>query len=164
MFPIYQSLYKHLPPLFNIQHPGNAVGPGKIDLPTSQSSLVDGNHFFVAAAAAAAMEQAAVAAAAANSKLDQRSEESISPSPPVVTPNGIQHPPELDLNHLSKVSSTSPKQPFLKFSVSAILSKAKAEITETDQDLEAVKPSEHNEGKICFSYYLQFKEQKLLAH
>ena len=100
----------------------------------------------------------------AASKLDQRSEESISPSPPVVTPNGIQHPPELDLNHLSKVSSTSPKQPFLKFSVSAILSKAKAEITETDQDLEAVKPSEHNEGKICFPYFLQLLKKTKNCH
>ena len=43
-------------------------------------------------------------------------------------------------NTLSKV--TSPKQPFLKFSVSAILSKAKAEITENDQDQEAVKRSQ----------------------
>ena len=79
---------------------------------------------------------------------DQRSEESISPSPPVVSSNG--HISELDLNHhISKV--TSPKQPFLKFSVSAILSKAKAEITENDQDQEAVKSSDNNiEGKKKF--------------
>ena len=139
MFPIYQSLYKHLPPLFNIQHPGNS-GPGKIDLPTSQSSLVDGNHFFVAAAAAAAMEQAAVAAAAANSKLDQRSEESISPSPPVVVTGPSSNSSMSDLGDL-KVTSPASK-PFLKFSVSAILSKAKAEINE-DQD-DAVKTSDPN--------------------
>ena len=79
---------------------------------------------------------------------DQRSEESISPSPPVVSSNG--HISELDLNHhISKV--TTPKQPFLKFSVSAILSKAKAEIAENEQDQEAVKSSENNiEGKTPF--------------
>ena len=61
MFPIYQSLYKHLPPFFThqLQNPG---GGGKIDLPTSGSgpTMVDSNHLF-AAAAAAAMEQVAAA-------------------------------------------------------------------------------------------------------
>lgn len=109
MFPIYQSLYKHLPPgLFPV-----GQTPGKLEGPNGQ--------FFVAAAAAAAMEQVASAA----SKLDQRSDhESISPSPPVVQ------------------TSDQTKQPFLKFSVSAILSKAKQEITE-DQE-EAVKTSEQS--------------------
>ena len=63
MFPIYQSLYKHLPPFFThqLQHPGG--GGGKIELPNttgSGSNMVDSNHLF-AAAAAAAMEQVAAA-------------------------------------------------------------------------------------------------------
>ena len=63
MFPIYQSLYKHLPPFFThqLQHPGG--GGGKIELPNTTGSgpnMVDSNHLF-AAAAAAAMEQVAAA-------------------------------------------------------------------------------------------------------
>ena len=70
---------------------------------------------------------------------------------------GQQHSESLDLNHhtslnqFSKVTN-SPKQPFLKFSVSAILSKAKAEIhaeNHIQNHPEAVKSSDHNnEGKI----------------
>lgn len=135
MFPIYHSLYKHLPPLFPQQAgsasangssaPNDHLGLSKLDLPSMNST----NHF-LAAAAAAAME----AAVANSSKLDQRSgEESISPSPPVVT--------------ASELSS----KPFLKFSVNAILSKAaKAEQTNnSDQEENAVKTTSENqtEGK-----------------
>ena len=73
-----------------------------------------------------------------------------------------QHSESLDLNHhtslnqFSKVTN-SPKQPFLKFSVSAILSKAKAEIhaeNNIQDHPEAVKSSDHNnEGKIDFCNY-----------
>lgn len=129
MFPIYHSLYKHLPPLFPPSQAGNGSASAngavndlcKLDLPIP-SSVSSTNHF-LAAAAAAAMEAAAVASAqAASNKLDQRSsEESISPSPPVVT---------------SELSS----KPFLKFSVNAILSKAKAESNNhSDQEENAVK-------------------------
>ena len=71
-----------------------------------------------------------------------------------------QHSESLDLNHhtslnqFSKVTANSPKQPFLKFSVSAILSKAKAEIhaeNNIQDHPEAVKSSDqNNEGKIDF--------------
>ena len=165
MFPIYQSLYKHLPPFF--PHPNQNLG-GKSDLPpemmanhpTSASAssqiLVESSHHLFAAAAAAAMEQAA-AASVANSKFDsqERSEESISPSPPVGG-NSLNSviSREIDLNKVTGMTSSA-KQPFLKFSVSAILSKAKAEISEASAnqenanvDEEAVKSSDNDiEGK-----------------
>ena len=72
MFPIYHSLYKHLPPLF--PHQPGSTGGTKIDLtasagipgiresgiPVGPGNLMDSNHIF-AAAAAAAMEQVAAA-------------------------------------------------------------------------------------------------------
>ena len=161
MFPIYQSLYKHLPPLFPpFPGPGNSsLGPHansshKVD----PSTLMDGNLFM--AAAAAAMEQVAAA-----SKLEPSSqqsqhteEESLgSPSPPVDHRNQTS---ELILPSMKSARNsaitTSSKTPFLKFSVSAILSKAKEEI----QEDEAVKSSE-GESVIkciwlCFGYVIKF--------
>ena len=132
MFPIYQSLYKHLPPFFAHQLPGG--NPGKLEEHhSSPGNLADGNPLFVAAAAAVAMEQAVAA-----SKLEES--ESISPSPPVVVTGPSSNSSMSDLGDL-KVTSPASK-PFLKFSVSAILSKAKAEINE-DQD-DAVKTSDPN--------------------
>ena len=152
MFPIYQSLYKHLPPLFPpFPGPGNSsLGPHansshKVD----PSTLMDGNLFM--AAAAAAMEQVAAASKLEpNSQLQsqQTEEESLgSPSPPV----DHRNPTSTDLilpikSNRSAAITTSSKTPFLKFSVSAILSKAKEEI----QEDEAVKSSEGESLKIVF--------------
>ena len=144
MFPIYQSLYKHLPPLFPPFPQGNSsLGPHgnpSHKVGVDPSTLMDGNLFM--AAAAAAMEQVAAA-----SKLEPSSqqsqhteEESLgSPSPPVDHRNQTS---ELILPSMKSARNsaitTSSKTPFLKFSVSAILSKAKEEI----QEDEAVKSSE----------------------
>ena len=145
MFPIYQSLYKHLPPLFPPFPQGNSsLGPhgnSSHKVGVDPSTLMDGNLFM--AAAAAAMEQVAAASKLEpNSQLQsqQTEEESLgSPSPPV----DHRNPTSTDLilpikSNRSAAITTSSKTPFLKFSVSAILSKAKEEIHED----EAVKSSE----------------------
>ena len=123
MFPIYQSLYKHLPlPLF--PPPPHASPHGGGQGGKTPETLMDGNLFM--AAAAAAMEQVAAASKLEPSSLE---EESLgSPSPPVDRQNQIA---------VANTTATS-KPPFLKFSVSAILSKAKEEI----QEDEAVKSSD----------------------
>ena len=97
------------------------------------------------AAAAAAMEQVAAASKLEpNSQLQsqQTEEESLgSPSPPVDHRNLNSTSTDLILpikSNRSAAITTSSKTPFLKFSVSAILSKAKEEIHED----EAVKSSE----------------------
>ena len=151
MFPIYQSLYKHLPPLFPpLPHasPHGSQTSGKVD----PSTLVDGNLFM--AAAAAAMEQVAAASKLEPSPNNLEEESLGSPSPPVdhrTNHESIKSPPS---QHLTTTASS--KQPFLKFSVSAILSKAKEEI----QEDEAVKSSE---GEplikciwLCFGYVKKF--------
>ena len=134
MFPIYQSLYKHLPlPLFP---PPPHASPHGGQGGKSSETLMDGNLFM--AAAAAAMEQVAAASKLEPSSLE---EESLgSPSPPVDRQNQIA---------VANTTATS-KPPFLKFSVSAILSKAKEEI----QEDEAVKSSD---GKFEFSIHIRHK-------
>ena len=100
------------------------------------------------AAAAAAMEQVAAASKLEPSsqlhqlQSQQTEEESLgSPSPPVDHRNLNSTSTDLILpikSNRSAAITTSSKTPFLKFSVSAILSKAKEEIHED----EAVKSSE----------------------
>ena len=138
MFPIYQSLYKHLPlPLFP---PPPHASPHGGQGGKSSETLMDGNLFM--AAAAAAMEQVAAASKLEPSSLE---EESLgSPSPPVDRTNHGH-----DFKSVS-VATTSKPPPFLKFSVSAILSKAKEEI----QEDEAVKSSD---GKFEFSIHIRHK-------
>ena len=61
MFPIYQSLYKHLPPLFpHYQSMGKLDAPPRLATSSATPNVVmDGNIF--AAAAMAAMEASKVA-------------------------------------------------------------------------------------------------------
>ena len=138
MFPIYQSLYKHLPPsmLFpHYQSMGKLEAPPPARLATSaaaaHSMAVDTNIF--AAAAMAAMEA---------SKQDhpevvkfERSE-SISPTPsksPIVV--------------ASEVAGATSK-PFLKFSVNAILAQNKAGSEEVGEDEDdAVNSSSDLKGR-----------------
>ena len=130
MFPIYQSLYKHLPlPLF--PPPPHASPHGPSGRSSDSNHIMDNGNLFMAAAAAA-MEQVAAASKLEPSSLE---EESLgSPSPPVDRTNHGH-----DFKSVS-VATTSKPPPFLKFSVSAILSKAKEEI----QEDEAVKSSDGN--------------------
>ena len=131
MFPIYQSLYKHLPPSMLFPH---YQSMGKLEAPpprlaTSAVATMDTNIF--AAAAMAAMEA---------SKQDhpevvkfERSE-SISPTPsksPVVV--------------ASEVAGATSK-PFLKFSVNAILAQNKGEEVGEDED-DAVNSSSDLKGR-----------------
>ena len=140
MFPIYQSLYKHLPPsmLFpHYQSMGKLEAPPPARLATSaaaaHSMAVDTNIF--AAAAMAAMEA---------SKQDhpevvkfERSE-SISPTPsksPIVV-------------GASEVSAAAASKPFLKFSVNAILAQNKAGSEEVGEDEDdAVNSSSDLKGR-----------------
>ena len=135
MFPIYQSLYKHLPPsmLFpHYQSMGKLEAPPPARLATSTvATAMDTNIF--AAAAMAAMEA---------SKQDhpevvkfERSE-SISPTPsksPIVV--------------ASEVAGAVTSKPFLKFSVNAILAQnSKGEEVGEDED-DAVNSSSDLKGR-----------------
>ena len=136
MFPIYQSLYKHLPPsmLFpHYQSMGKLEAPPPARLATSAvaATAMDTNIF--AAAAMAAMEA---------SKQDhpevvkfERSE-SISPTPsksPIVV--------------ASEVAGGATSKPFLKFSVNAILApNSKGEEVGEDED-DAVNSSSDLKGR-----------------
>ena len=152
MFPIYQSLYKHLPPsmLFpHYQSMGKLEAPPPARLATSaaaaHSMAVDTNIF--AAAAMAAMEASKQVGGDHHPDPHQgpnhhhvkfERSESISPTPsksPIVV-------------GASEVSAAAASKPFLKFSVNAILAQNKAGSEEVGEDEDdAVNSSSDLKGR-----------------
>ena len=151
MFPIYQSLYKHLPPsmLFpHYQSMGKLEAPPPARLATSaaaaHSMAVDTNIF--AAAAMAAMEASKQVGGdhpdhhqgPNHHHVKFERSESISPTPsksPIVV-------------GASEVSAAAASKPFLKFSVNAILAQNKAGSEEVGEDEDdAVNSSSDLKGR-----------------
>ena len=146
MFPIYQSLYKHLPPsmLFpHYQSMGKLEAPPPARLATSaaaaHSMAVDTNIF--AAAAMAAMEASKQVGGdhpdnhqgPNHHHVKFERSESISPTP-------SKSPIAL------VAASEAASKPFLKFSVNAILSQNKQDETPEDED-EAVNSTSDLKGR-----------------
>ena len=173
MFPIYQSLYKHLPPsmLFpHYQSMGKLEAPPPARLATSaaaaHSMAVDTNIF--AAAAMAAMEASKQVGGdhpdhhqgPNHHHVKFERSESISPTP-------SKSPIVVGASEVS--ASAAASKPFLKFSVNAILAQNKAGSEEVGEDEDdAVNSSSDLKGRrqeySCSLEHSQFlPEQNLLG-